>query len=99
MVKKKFNPQPMNKEKKEIVEIIKNIMFANDVDWVMSLENESVTYSKSWQLHKKIHEALDSYANKKLEEALRKLKPKRYVHSDEEPVVAWSDILETLSNK
>ena len=50
------------------LEIIKSIMYADDVDWEMDFSQDSLTYAKSWQLHKKIDDVLSKEISSALEE-------------------------------
>jgi len=43
------------------IEVIKSIMYATDVDWEMSLQEDKLTYTNTWKLHKKIRDVLNQY--------------------------------------
>lgn len=45
-----------------IEEKVKEVMYGADIDFSMSLQDDSVTYPKSYQLYGKIREALTSIA-------------------------------------
>lgn len=48
-------------ETNEWTEIIKSIMYADDIDWDMSLVDDSIKYSKSYQLHSKIKDVVSKH--------------------------------------
>lgn len=62
--KKQVAPE---KSVEELIEEVKAIMYAPDVDWNMSLQDDSITYNKSWQLHSKIRKTLQTERQKREE--------------------------------
>lgn len=64
--------QTENQERDEWVEIVKSIMFADDVDWELSLQNEGITYLKSYQLHGKIKEVISNLLHKQRQELVER---------------------------
>lgn len=57
MAKEIFTPDTEG----EIDEQVKEIMYAKDVDWNWDMQKDTLTYSKSYQLHSKIRQALSSH--------------------------------------
>ena len=55
------------------LELVKGTMYAKDVDWEMSLENDSVKYLKSYQLHSKIRDLISLVREETLDEAVNSL--------------------------
>jgi hypothetical protein len=62
--------------KEKFDEIIKNTMYAKNVDWEMSLQDDSLKYNKSYQLHGVMREALREVYNQGVKDSVEALPDK-----------------------
>lgn len=84
------NFQTRNKEK--IAEKVKEIMYADDVDWVSSLqENQynSITYKNTGQLHWKIETVLSTALKEQREEIMKCIGDYEVIKNREDPLLSW----------
>jgi len=84
-----------NKMPKDTVEeLVKNTMYAMDVEWNMSLQDDSITYYKSYQLYAKIREALTTAYRKGVEALRASIEKEKWTTSDGDKVFSYDDVQE-----